>query len=172
MVESLARSEILRRRRDVSRVRRLGAKTGTRFLSLRCAPQADSPTDNSGPSDLPPRRVAFLLPRAVGNAVARNRLKRRLREIYRRNKDWFPVGFDYLVQPTAAAGRLSFAELLEQTRQTAARILGTPETRDKTTEVTENLRLRSELRPSPVSVRSVSSVVNPVSVPPTNGNVS
>jgi ribonuclease P protein component len=112
MVESLARTEILRRRRDVDRVRRLGAKTGTRFLSLRRAPQADSPTDNSGPS----RRVAFLLPRAVGNAASRNRLKRRLREIYRRHKNWFPVGFDYLVQPTPAAGRLSFAELLEQTR--------------------------------------------------------
>ncbi len=119
MVESLARNEILRRRRDVSRVRRLGAKSGTRLLSLRCAPQTDSPTDNPGPSNLPPRRVAFLLPRAVGNAVARNRLKRRLREIYRRNKDLFPTGFDYLVQPTPAAGRLSFAELLEQVRLAA-----------------------------------------------------
>ena len=112
MVESLARSEILRRRRDVSRVRRLGAKTGTRFLSLRCAPQTDSPTDNPGQS----RRVAFHLPRAVGNAVARNRLKRRLREIYRRNKDWFPTGADYLMQPTVAAGKLSFAGLHEQVR--------------------------------------------------------
>jgi ribonuclease P protein component len=112
MVESLARAEILRRRRDVSRVRRSGAKTGTRFLSLRCAPQTDPPTDNSGPS----RRVAFLLPRAVGNAVARNRLKRRLREIYRRNKDWFPAGCDCIMQPTVSAGRLSFAELHEQVR--------------------------------------------------------
>jgi len=117
MTESLARAEILRRRRDVARVRHQGAKTGTRFLSLRRAPQTDSPAD----SPVPPRRVAFLLPRAVGNAVARNRLKRRLREIYRRNKDWFPAGFDYLVQPTASAGRLSFAELLEQTRLTAER---------------------------------------------------
>jgi ribonuclease P protein component len=112
MVESLARTEILRRRRDVSRVRRSGTKTGTRLLSLRCAPQTDSPTDNSATS----RRVAFLLPRAVGNAVARNRLKRRLREIYRRNKNLFPAGFDYLLQPAPAAGRLSSAELLEQVR--------------------------------------------------------
>jgi ribonuclease P protein component len=123
MVESLTRAEILRRRRDVARVRRFGEKTGTRFLSLRCAPNPDSPTDNPASSDLPTRRVAFLLPRAVGNAVARNRLKRRLREIYRRNKDWFPAGYDYLLQPTVAAGKLSFAELFEETRQVAARTL-------------------------------------------------
>ena len=121
MVESLARTEILRRRRDVARVRRLGTKTGTRFLSLRCAPR---PEENSGtgsadslrPRTVPARRVAFLLPRGVGNAVARNRLKRRLREIYRRNKDWFPAGCDCLIQPTVSAGRLSFAELHEQVR--------------------------------------------------------
>lgn len=131
MVESLARAEILRRKRDVSRVRRLGEKTGTRFLSLRHAPRpeensgtgfGDSP--HSGTVPAPSRRVAFLLPRRVGNAVARNRLKRRLREIYRRNKSWFPVGFDYLVQPTPAAGRLSFAELLEETKRAAARSTG------------------------------------------------
>jgi ribonuclease P protein component len=117
MAESLARAEILRRRRDVARVRRFGAKTGTRFLILRCAPKPDSPTDNPASSDLPTRRVAFLLPRGVGNAVERNRLKRRLREVYRRNKDWFQPGYAYLIQPTAAAGKLSFAELLEHTRQ-------------------------------------------------------
>ena len=119
MAESLARTEILRRRRDVARVRRFGAKTGTRFLNLRCAPNPDSPTDNSASSVLPTRRVAFLLPRAVGNAVARNRLKRRLREIYRRNKEWFPAGYDCIIQPTAAAGKLPFAELLEHTRRAA-----------------------------------------------------
>jgi ribonuclease P protein component len=118
MVESLARNEILRWKRDVSRVRRLGAKSGTRFLSLRCAPQADSPTDNPVLS----RRVAFHLTRAVGNAVARNRLKRRLREIYRRNKSWFSSGFDYIVQPAPAAGRLSFGDLLEQVRHAAERL--------------------------------------------------
>jgi ribonuclease P protein component len=138
MAESLARTEILRRRRDVARVRRLGAKTGTRFLSLRCAPNPDSPTDNPASSVLPTRRVAFLLPRGVGNAVERNRLKRRLREIYRRNKDWFPAGCDCLILPTAAAGRLSFAELLEETRLAAARIEQNSETRNQNAELRTN----------------------------------
>jgi ribonuclease P protein component len=133
MTETLARTDILRRRRDVARVKRLGAKSGTRFLSLRCAPRpeenpGDSPHAGTVPvPEQPTRRVAFLLPRGVGNAVARNRLKRRLREIYRRNRDWFPAGYDCLVQPTAAAGKLSFAELLEETRMAAARIEQSPE---------------------------------------------
>jgi ribonuclease P protein component len=129
MAESLARTEILRRRRDVSRVRRFGAKTSTRFLSLRCTPNPDSPTDNPAVSGLLTRRVAFLLPRGVGNAVERNRLKRRLREIYRRNKDWFPAGQDCIIQPTVAAGRLSFDELKEQVRSATVRVGQNPETR-------------------------------------------
>jgi ribonuclease P protein component len=117
MTETLARAEILRRKRDVSRVRRLGAKTGTRFLSLRCAPNPESPTDNTPASVPAPRRVAILLPRGIGNAVERNRLKRRLREIYRRNRDWFPAGQDCIIRPGTAAGKLSFAELLNETRR-------------------------------------------------------
>ena len=120
MAETLGRAAILRRRRDLDRVRRLGARKGTRYLSLRCAPQPEpDPGDSSRTGEVPDRRVAFLLPRAVGNAVQRNRLKRRLREIYRRNRDWFPAGHDCLVFPTAAAGRLSFAELQEQVRSAA-----------------------------------------------------
>lgn len=115
MAETLARIEILRRKRDVARVRRLGTKAGTRFLSLRCAPNPDSPTYNLTASATS-GRVAFLLPREVGNAVERNRLKRRLREIYRRNKDWFPAGQDCIIRPTVSAGRLSFEELREQVR--------------------------------------------------------
>ena len=125
MAETLARNEILRRRRDVARVRRLGAKSGTRFLSLRCAPRSRENPGGSPQAEtvpVPLRRVAFLLPRGVGNAVARNRLKRRLREIYRRNKSWFPIGYDCIVQPAVSAGRLSFAELVEETRTAAARI--------------------------------------------------
>ncbi len=125
MAEGLSRAEILRRRRDLSRVRRFGSRTGNRFLSLRFTPAVDQSACGSDPAALPVRRVAFLVPRAVGGAVDRNLLKRRLREIYRRNKTWFPEGHDCLVLPSAAAARLSFTELAEQTRQAAARALET-----------------------------------------------
>jgi len=38
------------------------------------------------------RRVAFFVPKGIGKAVARNRYKRRMREIYRRMKRKFPEG--------------------------------------------------------------------------------
>jgi len=112
----------VRRRRDIARVKRSGAKTGTRHISLRCAPNSDPPTDNLAASHLPARRVAFLLRRSTGNAVVRNRLKRRLREIYRRNKEWFPAGHDYIIQPSDSAGRLPFDALREQVRLATQRV--------------------------------------------------
>lgn len=141
MAETLARTEILRRRRDVARVRRLGTKTGTRFLSLRCASRPEeNPGDRPHPAAVPVplRRFAFLLPRGVGNAVARNQLKRRLREICRRNKDWFPAGCDCIIQPTVSASRLSFAELLEQLGSATTWTEQNSETRSQNAELRSN----------------------------------
>lgn len=42
-------------------------------------------------------RLGTTVSRKVGNAVVRNRWKRRLREIFRRNRDAIPSGFDYVV---------------------------------------------------------------------------
>jgi len=139
MTETLARAEILRRRRDLARVGRLGTKTGTRFLSIRCAPRAENSEGGPCPEtlpapDLPACRVAFLLPSGIGNAVERNRLKRRLREIYRRNKEWFPAGHDCIIRPTISSGKLSFAELEEQVRL-AARTSQRSETRIQNAEL-------------------------------------
>jgi ribonuclease P protein component len=42
-------------------------------------------------------RLGVSVGKSHGNAVARNRLKRILREAFRQNQDYIPAGFDYLL---------------------------------------------------------------------------
>jgi ribonuclease P protein component len=55
--------------------------------------------------------VAFSISRSVGNAVARNRIRRRLRAAVTAAGDRLQPGTSYLVQATPAAARRSYAEL-------------------------------------------------------------
>jgi ribonuclease P protein component len=52
-------------------------------------------------------RAAFVVPKRYGPAVLRNRQKRRLRELYRQNRERFPAGQDvvlYLKSPRMPRG--------------------------------------------------------------------
>jgi ribonuclease P protein component len=51
-----------------------------------------------------PARAGFVVPRAVGGAVLRNKVKRRLRQLVRGRLDELPAGTDLVVRalPTAA----------------------------------------------------------------------
>ncbi|MDX6767334.1 MAG: ribonuclease P protein component [Candidatus Methylacidiphilales bacterium] len=69
----LGRDRILRQRQDFDRIRRDGQRVVGRFLVCNYLTDPAHPT-----------RAAFVIGKACGGAVARNRLKRRLREIYRR----------------------------------------------------------------------------------------
>ena len=56
-------------------------------------------------------RLGLAVSRKVGNAVVRNKMKRRLREIFRRHRDAFPYSADVVVVPFAGSADLTFEQL-------------------------------------------------------------
>ena len=61
-------------------------------------------------ADLPPR-VGFVVSKAVGNAVVRNRTKRRLRASVATRLNGIPAGLDVVVRANPAAALASWDEL-------------------------------------------------------------
>ncbi|WP_138160429.1 ribonuclease P protein component [Peptoniphilus catoniae] len=62
-------------------------------------------------NDLPTKRVGFTITKKIGNAVVRNKLKRRLREIYKSNFDLLKDGYDYVFVMKKSAVDLSYQDL-------------------------------------------------------------
>lgn len=60
-----------------------------------------------------PTRVGFVVGGAVGNAVVRNRVKRRLREASRGFVVAQPTGFQLVVRANASARNIEFVALKE-----------------------------------------------------------
>jgi len=119
MAETLRRNEVVRLKEEMRMIRRTGRRVSGPVLYLRAAP---SQPRQPGPETRPSRRIAFLLNRGIRTAVRRNRVKRRLREIYRTNKDWFPDNHDYLLHVTPGAADLPYRHLLRHTEALARRM--------------------------------------------------
>ena len=75
--ESLPRARIIRRRSVFDATRTKGRRVSNRHLVLSVLPREALPPGETG-------SVAFLTPKRLGAATVRNRLRRRMREIYRR----------------------------------------------------------------------------------------
>jgi ribonuclease P protein component len=56
-------------------------------------------------------RLGLTVPSAVGNAVLRNRVKRRVREVFRLNRSSIPRGWDIVVNPRRDVARVPFTTL-------------------------------------------------------------
>src|SRR5205085_1862575 len=86
----MQRRHRLSRSRDFDTVYRHGRSVSTRFLTLYWFGRAEEPGDP---------RLGLAVPKAAGNAVVRNRIKRQLREIWRSKLDAaaIPVHSDYVL---------------------------------------------------------------------------
>lgn len=85
---------------DFARVRREGQVVRGKFLSIGFA---FLPEDRL--------RAGFITSRRVGNAVARNRVRRRLREIFRRHQSQIKTPCHLVTIATSQAARATYIEL-------------------------------------------------------------
>jgi ribonuclease P protein component len=62
-------------------------------------------------NDLPQSRFGFSIKKALGGAVVRNRIRRRLREIARLHREEIPAGWDIVIHPKSSVAKTPFEAL-------------------------------------------------------------
>ncbi len=97
---SISKRERLRKRRDFLEIYGTGEKLHTPYFVLFLSKNA-----------LLHHRLGITVSRKVGSAVVRNRIKRRLREIFRRNKESVSPSSDLVVNVKKRAATASSSEL-------------------------------------------------------------
>ncbi len=73
------------------------------------------------------RRIGVTVTKKVGSAVERNRVKRVVREVFRRNRELFPEGFDFVLIAKSGAPSLGYDEALAELRGAAPTLRGVAE---------------------------------------------
>jgi ribonuclease P protein component len=88
--------------------------------TLRREPSARAPAANHGNAGAPVNetrepspnsRFGISVKKALGGAVVRNRIRRRIREIVRRNRTEIPSGWDIVILPRRSVAQAPFAPL-------------------------------------------------------------
>ena len=107
----------LRRNDEFRAVREQGRRIDCGAFLLTWRNRSTEPLD-------PTPRVGVVASRAsVGDAVHRNRAKRRLREIYRRHQALVPAGLDLVLTARAALLRLEFADVEQRFTQACRKLI-------------------------------------------------
>ncbi|AUG78561.1 ribonuclease P protein component [Kitasatospora sp. MMS16-BH015] len=109
----------LRRRQDFATAVKRGRRAGRPLLvvHLSRAEETEGPTDRNSDTSphvaegLPSARAGFVVSKAVGPAVVRNRVKRRLRHLVRDHLARLPAGSLIVVRALPPAGSATHAEL-------------------------------------------------------------
>ncbi|MDS1271473.1 ribonuclease P protein component [Lipingzhangella sp. LS1_29] len=97
----------IRRRHDFELTLRHGRRAGRAGLGVALL----VPTTSESAT---PARVGFVVSKAVGNAVVRNRVRRRLRELMRTRIDSLPAGSLLVVRAKPVAATLGYDMLASQ----------------------------------------------------------
>lgn len=112
----MQRRHRLSRSRDFDAVYRRGTSASTRYLVLHWFPREE---DQEGPA-----RLGLAVPRSVGSAVVRNRVKRSLRETWRQLLPQVPPGHDYVLVARAGLAETSGARGAEWLAAEVSDVLG------------------------------------------------
>lgn len=117
----------LRRQVDFQRVKDHGRRINCgAFLFCHAARDLPPPL-TPPPATSPVARVGFVVSRAaIGNAVARNRAKRRLRAVFRTHQHLVPTSTDLTLVARSAMNRLEYAEIERKFIETCLRTFPPP----------------------------------------------
>src|SRR5262245_8676646 len=108
----MTKSMRLRRRPEFVAVQSAGRKVhGKHFLAM----------VTMRPSDSPVGRVGFTVTKRIGNAVTRNRIKRRARD-WLRTHGWVPAGRDVVLVAKESAATTTSVEIGHDLQRLVARI--------------------------------------------------
>ena len=116
-VQGLSREQRLRRRPEFLLVQRFGVRSHTRHFVV--IVRAREPRDAT-------TRIGVTVTKRVANAVGRNRVKRVVREVFRRNRALFPPGCDVVVIAKSGAPLLGYDEVLTEISRIRRRLEPAP----------------------------------------------
>jgi ribonuclease P protein component len=103
MTEGLSARQRIRKKKDFLVLYKKGRRYKSRYFTLIYSVNA-----------LPYSRVGVVASRKVGGAIVRNKAKRWMRELFRRNKDMLASPVDLLMVALPDMARATWAELREQ----------------------------------------------------------
>ncbi|MFF7775678.1 ribonuclease P protein component [Streptomyces tanashiensis] len=112
----------LRRREDFATAVRRGRRAGRPLLVVHLRSGVSNP--HAPGESAPPTRAGFVVSKAVGGAVVRNQVKRRLRHLVRDRLAELPPGSLVVVRALPGAGDAEHAQLARDLDAALQRLLG------------------------------------------------
>jgi ribonuclease P protein component len=119
VAERLTKAERIRQRADYLRIQGSGRKLHT--PSFICFGSFASFESAAAPAECP-TRLGITVSRRVGGAVVRNRVKRLIREAYRRQKAAFGGGVELVVIARPEAAQITYAQVYAELHEVGRRL--------------------------------------------------